>query len=360
MNCNGGSIVDQKFPKKSDVAERMKAGIVGCGHISGKHLAALRKLPGVEVAGVCDRDPALARRAALEAGGSQAYGDPGQLLTEAKPNVVHILTPPQSHRELAIAAMQAGCHVLVEKPMALTAEHAEQMAEVARREGVSLCVCHNFLFEPCVLRARELVASGAVGDVVSVDIYWRILRERVRASKWIHELPGGVFQEVAPHAFYLQLEFLDAPRVHSVLAKTVGSELGGSPDELRVQLEGASGLGSVAISVHSEPHLAFMRIHGIRQSLWVDFTTNTVVTLKKTGVGRLSKLRMNFDHGAQLWLQTTTNALKILSGRMAFGHATLIRQFYDSLRSGGAPPVTAENGRAVVALLDQTWSALNY
>jgi len=336
----------------------MKAGIVGCGHVSRKHLAVLRKLRGVEVVGVCDRDSAPARRAALDAAGSQAYGDLAQLLTEAKPDVVHILTPPQSHHELAIQAMQAGCHVLVEKPMALTVEEAERMAEVARREGVSLCVCHNFLFEPCVLRARELVASGAVGDVVSVDIYWRMIRERVRASRWIHELPGGVFQEVAPHPFYLQLEFLDAPRVYSVLATTVGGELGVSPDELRVQLEGTSGLGSVAISVHSDPHLAFMRIHGTRVALWVDFTTNTLVKLQKSGIGRLSKLRMNFDHGAQLWLQTTANALKILSGRMAFGHATLIRRFYASLRSGSAPPVTAEQGQAVVALLDQTWSAL--
>ena len=184
------------------------------------------------------------------------------------------------------------------------------------------------------------------------------MRERVRTSGWIHELVGGVFQEVAPHPFYLQLEFLDAPRVYSVLAATVGAEPGISPDELRVQFEGRAGLGSVAISVHSDPHLAFMRIHGTRQTLCVDFTTNTLVKLKKTGIGRLPKLRMNIEHGAQLCLQTTANALKILSGRMAFGHATLIRRFYDSLRSGSPPPVTAEQGRAVVALLDETWSAL--
>jgi predicted dehydrogenase len=336
----------------------MKAGIVGCGHVSHKHIAALRKLRGIELAGVCDRDAALAQRVAAVAGTSRACGDLAQLLAATRLDVVHILTPPRSHRDLAIQAMQAGCHVLVEKPMALTAADADEMTEVARREGVSLCVCHNFLFEPCVMRARKLVASGVVGDVVSVDIYWRMMRERIRTSKWVRGLPGGVFQEVAPHPFYLQLEFLDAPRVYSVLAATVGGELEVSPDELRIQLEGATGLGSVAVSVHSDPHLAFMRIHGTRMALWVDFTTNTLVKLKKKGVGRISKLRMNLGHGVQLWTQTVFNALKVLTGRMEFGHATLIRDFYDSLRAGEAPPVSAQQGRDVVALLDQTWSAL--
>lgn len=336
----------------------MKAGIVGCGHISLKHLAALRRLRGVEVAGVCDSNPALAHQAAFKAGGSQSYSDFTRMLAETRPDTVHILTPPQSHCELAIAAMQAGCHVLVEKPMALTVADAERMSEVAHREGVSLSVCHNFLFEPAVLRARELVASGAVGEVVSVDIYWRMMRERLRTSQWIRSLPGGVFQEVAPHPFYLQLEFLPSPQVFSVLATTIGGELAVSPDELRVQFKATRGLGSVAISVHSNPHQAFVRIHGTRQSLWVDLTTNTLVKLQKDDVGRLSKVRMNLGHGAQLWLGTVKTAIKILSGRMSFGHETLISRFYDSLRHGRIPPVTDAQGLAVVALLDQTWSAL--
>jgi predicted dehydrogenase len=356
-------VVDQSPTREPGTAPRasgtrLKAGILGCGHVSRKHVATLRKLRGVELAGVCDRDAALARRMAHVAGCSRSYSDLPQLLAEAKPDVVHILTPPQSHRELAIQAMRAGCHVLVEKPMALTVQDAAQMTEVSHREGVSLCVCHNFLFEPCVLRARDLVASGAVGKVVSVDVFWRLLRERLRNSGWIHDLPGGVFHEVAPHPFYLLLEFVDAPRVASVSAATVGGELEVSPDELRLQFEGATGLASVAISVHSEPHLAFMRIHGTRMTLWLDFTTNTLVKLKKAGVGRQSKLRMNLGHGAQLWMQTTMNAVKVLTGRMEFGHAALIRRFYDSLRTGSAPPVTPDQGRAVVAMLDETWRAL--
>jgi predicted dehydrogenase len=77
-------------------------GVVGCGHVARKHFAALRRLGNVRIIG------------------AGAYGDLDAMLEERRPDVVHILTPPQSHCELGLAAMRAGCHVLVEKPLAIT------------------------------------------------------------------------------------------------------------------------------------------------------------------------------------------------------------------------------------------------
>jgi predicted dehydrogenase len=284
------------------------------------------------------------------------------MLSDASVDVVHVVTPPRTHRELSIRAMRAGCHVLVEKPMAVDVSEADEMIAASRAAGVRLCVCHNFLFERSMLRARELVSAGAVGAIVSVDAFWRIKRggadDRYAAGGWIHELPGGAFHEVAPHPLYVVAELLEAPRIVSALVKSAG-EPGEGASELRVQIAGESALGSVAVSIRSEPHQTFVRIHGTRSTLWVDLASHVVIRIRGRGSGRLAKLRTNLDQSGQLLLGTFTNAARVAAGRMTFGHENLIRRFYESLSAGEDPPVTAEQGRTIVALLDEIRPAID-
>ena len=339
----------------------LAVGIVGCGHVAHKHLAALRAIRQISVVGVCDHDPA-AREAAARTSGGRAYDDLSAMLRDQKLDVVHVLTPPQSHCELAVGAMRAGCHVLVEKPLAMTSREVDHIVSVARQASVHLGVCHNFLFEPAVLRALAMLRSGVLGRLIGVDIFWRIhhggRNDRFRNSDWIRRLPGGVFQEVAPHALYLQSMFLGRPRIVSVLAKRIGGEVVRGIDELRVLLEGDASLGSVAISVHAEPHQASARIYGTEMSLVLDLTTNVIVKLRTKGTGRVAKLTRSADQSWQLLSGTLCNAVKTLTGRMRFGHETLIRTFYANLRNGVEPPVGAAQGRVVVALLEEISAAL--
>ena len=343
------------------VQDPVTVGVVGCGHIARKHLDALRRIGEVRVVGVCDRDPA-ARDAAARVAGAGAYADLSAMLEARRPDVLHILTPPQSHCELGLAAMRAGCNVLVEKPLAMTSGQADQMIRVAREAGVQLGVCHNFLFEPGVMRALAMLRAGVLGRLVSVDVFWRIRHgarhDRFRNNDWIHQLPGGVFQEVAPHALYLQAAFLGRPRIASMLAKRIGGEVVGGPDELRLLLEGDEALGSVAISVHAEPHQVSARIHGTEMTLALDLTTNVLVNLRTRGTGRVVKLVRSADQSWQLMGGTLGNALRAICGRMRFGHESLIRAFYANLRRGQAPPVDGAQGRLVVALLEQITATL--
>ncbi len=338
----------------------IRTGLVGCGHMGTRHLDCLRRVPGVVVTGLCDSDPRLAAAAAAAHPGGAPYPGIEAMLAADPPDVVHIVTPPASHHALARKALEAGCHVLVEKPMALNAREADDMVEAAGRGGARLCVAHNFLFEPAVRRARAMCERGALGTLTAVEIYWRVLRGAVdeRTPAWIHELPGGVFQEVAPHAFYLMHSLLDAPRVAAVSAKATGTANGG-PDELRVLFESATAVGSVAISQRSEPHLVTLRIHGTRASVLVDLTTNVLVRLRKLGLGRVAKVGAALDRSAQYLFGTGVAAARTLVGRSPTGRQTLIRSFYDSLRAEVAPPVTAEDGRAVVASLDEVWRRLD-
>ena len=92
-------------------------------------------------------------------------------MAAAKPQAIHILTPPASHCALTLEALEMGCHVLVEKPMADTAEECDQMIAKAKATGRVLSVGHSARMDPIVLKALELVKRGACGDILSVDFF---------------------------------------------------------------------------------------------------------------------------------------------------------------------------------------------
>lgn len=106
----------------------MRVAIVGCGQISRAHINALQETDGLEIKAVCDLDVWRARDIANLAGSANAYGDLATLLREERPDAVHVLTPPETHADLATQAMEASCHVLVEKPMALSLQQADTRA----------------------------------------------------------------------------------------------------------------------------------------------------------------------------------------------------------------------------------------
>jgi predicted dehydrogenase len=136
---------------------RMKVGIIGCGQIAMTHIPYVLAQPDARIVGLADASDGRARELATRFHIPSVHRTLTDLLNTERPDVVHILTPPQTHATLAIAAMEAGCHVLVEKPMAVNLVEAEAMEAVARRRGVKLCVDHNRLFDPAFVRAKALV-----------------------------------------------------------------------------------------------------------------------------------------------------------------------------------------------------------
>ena len=98
----------------------LRAAVIGTGKISEEHLRYLGSDPGVVLAGVCDLSPSLAKYAAARFKAGAAFSDSGEMLREARPDVVHVLTPPHTHAALVTDALNAGAHVVVEKPVAPT------------------------------------------------------------------------------------------------------------------------------------------------------------------------------------------------------------------------------------------------
>jgi predicted dehydrogenase len=340
-------------------ARRAKVGIIGCGSVADHHLNALTTLP-VEIVGLCDVDEQQAGRTASAFGLRRTFGQAADLLERERPDVAHVLTPPQSHRELSVLAMESGCDVLVEKPMAMDLSEADEMVEASRRTGRTLGVCHTHLFNPPVLEARALTANGRLGTVVGVDVGFTVhggVRDRYLARGWVNDLPGGVVHELAAHPVYLLREFLGTLSLASAVWKPIAALPPGAV-EFRAVFEGESGLGIAAISASGKPMQSALRIHGTGMTVSIDLRGRTVLkTSRPSGSGPpMRRARTNLNLAGQVASQTVATTLRELRRPWHRGHPVLIRGFYEAIRDGRPPPVTADDGRAVVGLLDGLWA----
>lgn len=146
---------------------KIRVAVVGCGSISKyRHVPEYAGNPNVELVAFVDPVIERAERFADQHGG-KAYADFETMLAEVKPQAVSVCTPNYLHAPMSIAAANAGAHVLVEKPMAVTDEEAEAMIEAAARNGVKLMVGHNQRFFPPHVKAKEILQSGVLGRVLT-------------------------------------------------------------------------------------------------------------------------------------------------------------------------------------------------
>jgi predicted dehydrogenase len=336
------------------IIKPLRVGIVGCGGAAFWHMSSMRRMEGVRVTAICDKNEALARRAARICRVKSYYADLSEMLENERLEVVDICAPPQTHPALATRAMATGCHVLTEKPMALTVGEADEMIKAARASQVQLGVVHNELFMPVVMKAREMVSEGMLGDVVGVSITDSIARDAdllLDSEHWCHKLPGGIFGEMLPHPLYLAQAFLGELEPVAVHSRKLGSRDWIAADELRVILEGKNGLATITESVNWPEDFMVLDIFGTAMSLHVDIWGAVMTGYGVAGAGRrFARGRQNLGLGFQRLGGTVAAAFKVLSGGFRDGHRALIGRFLESVRSGIGAPVTVEEAREAVRL----------
>jgi predicted dehydrogenase len=339
----------------------IRVGIIGCGAIARVHVPYIRAYKKAEIVGVCDCNQDQAESLAKQFNIKGIYAEPTALIEEQRLDIVHILTPPQTHADLAISAMEAGINVLVEKPMAVTTAEADRMIETARTMKVHLCVDHNRLFDPVVLKAKQLVENGTLGEVVGVESFQGLAHLSNSADSlfsknaWVSELPGGTLQNVGPHSIALLLAFMRVPRLVSVVTKRTGLIPGAPFEEVRAIFEGEKALGTLTFSLSPEPFLNFLNLYGSKASLQVNLNNMTLIIFKDRRLPKLlTKSWFNIDQSLQLLGSTIKTTFEVLTGKISFypGMGNLIRAYYDALENGGLPPVSGEQGREVVEILD--------
>ena len=148
---------------------KVRVGIVGCGFVANYHVNAWRGV-GAEVVAVCDVIEEKARGFARRHDIPLYFTSVGEMLDEVELDVLSVCTPPQAHKQVALEAIERGVNVFVEKPLVLSYPDALEVVERARSRNVKLGVTANYLFTPTMVKARDLVRKGSVGELKRVDV----------------------------------------------------------------------------------------------------------------------------------------------------------------------------------------------
>lgn len=206
----------------TSVEQTIGIGVLGCGRIARQAvLDPAQSVPGIEVVAVGSRDPQRAAAYADEHGISHS-GDYKSLMSNPDVDVVYITLPPSHHADAAIRALEAGKHVLCEKPLAANAADAARIVEAARRADRRVIEGYHYLHHPFAARAKELVAGGELGRLRNVEATFHIPEGIVQAGNIRLDslLGGGALMDVGCYLIHFLRQALGEPEVLHATATT--------------------------------------------------------------------------------------------------------------------------------------------
>jgi len=347
----------------------LKIAIVGCGKIADAHVEEIKKIPSVQLGAVCDLEPIMAEQLAARYGVPCWYCDVASMLEVEKPDVLHITTPPQSHLSLTRQAVAAGCHIFLEKPVALRHCDAEAIIGTAIGAGRKLTVNYWPRFEAPALELRRLYETGVLGIPVHVESFlgYDLGGEYGTALKrdpehWVHRLPGKLFQNVLDHVLNKITPFLDdeEPFIQAVAYR--GNAGGGESrsgellDELRVIIRGAQVSAYATFSAHARPVGQTLRVYGTKNTAHVDFMVRTVaLERKQTFPSALGRLFPPFLVAKDYLRQGLRNVNSFSHARFHFfdGLRRLLNEFYLCIEKDSPPPIAYGEILRVSAMMER-------
>lgn len=356
----------------------IKVGIIGCGKMADQHAMQIQRIPGVEIAGVCDTERLMARQMYERFTIGSYFTNATEMLETLKLDVVHITTPPQSHFELGKLSLQAGCNIYIEKPFTLNAAEAEELIRLASQTGLKLTSGHNAQFTHAMVRMRELIKQGYLGGkpVHMESIYCYNLRDETYArallgddEHWIRKLPGSLLQNIISHGVSKIAEFLnsDKPLViahgfTSPFLRSIGE--GDIMDEVRVIIQdGDSTTAYFTFSSQISPVLHQFRLYGPTNSLVVDDDHQILIKVRNNEYkGHLRYFLPPFEFAKQYVENFGVNFMKFLMKdfHLPFdaGLKTLIESFYHSVLSNAPPPVSYRDILLTAKIMDDIFAQI--
>jgi predicted dehydrogenase len=336
----------------------LRVAIVGCGKIADSHAAQIRRIEGCQLVGVCDREELMARQFSERLHLKCYYSDLNKLLMEAKPDVVHITTPPQAHFELAWQCLSKGMHVYVEKPFTLNTADAEALFDLAGKQGCKIVAGHDDQFHHTARLLRQKVREGYLGGkpVHMESYYCYQIAEKGSYAKallgdkehWVRKLPGKLLHNIISHGIARLAEYLvsDSPRViahglTSPLLRNMGeNEI---IDELRVIIVDADATAYFTFSSQMRPSLHQFRIYGPRNGLLLDMDNETLIQLPGQ---RYRSYAEHFLAPVGFAKQYAGNSIRNMRTflandfHMKSGLKYLTESFYRSIADDTPPPIT--------------------
>ncbi len=305
----------------------LKVGIAGAGLIAGVHARAYGAAGGVRVVAIADPVPGKAEQLAATVGASAL--DSIDALLDADLDILSVCTPTPTHAALAIKGLEAGLHVLCEKPIARTSEDARRIVEAADSASGILMVGHVSRFEDDHRQAKQVVEAGYLGDITMMSHSVTTSLPGWSQFGWLSdpELSGGPLVDLAVHSFDF-LSWVSDSKIVRVHAVGVDTAVGTATYAL-VHLRFAS--GAIARVESSWAHPAS---HGFKLAAEI--------------VGTEGRLSWNYDQLAGGFLHRAEGDTVRFDPLGERGFATEIASFVHAARTGGEPPVTGREGMAAL------------
>jgi predicted dehydrogenase len=247
--------------------------LIGLGGMGQQHARLIRETPGCKLVAVADPSPAAAARAAEHAPGATFFSHHAEMLARARPDVVVVVTPHDQHARITIESLEAGAHVLVEKPMATTHVDCVAMLDVARRAGRVLTVYHNRRNDGGFLAARAAIEAGLLGNLIEMHSGWLLAPgpETWRGQK---QSSGGLFFDLGAHIadWLIRLAASDIVSVSGDVVRLPGKNPELNEDHCVARIHFASGaVGHVTTSGLDLAPVHRLRLVGDRGTLVDDW-----------------------------------------------------------------------------------------
>ncbi len=333
--------------------EKLRMGMIGTGAITELHWLGYKDNPKAELCAIADVDEELVKKRAAEWGVKKAYTDYKEIIKDPEIDAVEIIVPPYLHAPIAIEALEAGKHVSLQKPMAMNIKECEQIIETAKRTGKTLRVFENFMYFPPLVKAKEMLDAGEIGEPLSIRIKcvqgitgkdW-VIPVRRWAWRFDPEKGGGgrVIFDYGYHLFnvarwligdvdkgfawitHREIQYhwiVDSPAV--VMWKYKNAEKYG-------QYEAVTSDDIIVRSKWKRPEDEWIEITGTEGFIWITQCTSELLDrppLIKYRDGQTTSYNIDADWGT------------------SFKNG--VSDFFDAVLEGRQPPLTGEDGKRVM------------
>jgi predicted dehydrogenase len=339
----------------------VRVAVIGAGKISEEHLKFLSGRKGIELAAICELSEVLGNFTAERFSVASSHSDYRKMLDELRPQVVHVLTPAHTHMKIVSDSLEAGAHVIVEKPIAPTHSEFLQLWRIAEKNNRRLIEDHNYRFNDQILTLEKMVALGRLGTIREVEVRLA-LPIRSPGGRYAdenlphpsHKMPAGVLHEFVTHLAYLLQRFM--PNFQQVRA--AWSNIGGGTlfkyDDLDALVIGNGIHGRLRFSAHTGPDCFSVIVRGSRAWAETDLFHPFLRITEPRGVGQqLSPLANQISNGFEM-IRSSIRGFrnKVLQRGPLHGLHRFLEKTYHALERNVEAPVTFDDMDAASRLVD--------
>jgi predicted dehydrogenase/nucleoside-diphosphate-sugar epimerase len=308
--------------QKFSTEKRLNIGIIGCGKMGRHHIRAINIQEHAKVVALADPIVEESDISDLISPEVEIYKTPEELFENVNFDVVHIVTPPSTHAELAVLALNNDVHAYIEKPFTLHRKEAEKIFDLAADRGISVCAGHQVLFErPSLITQQSL---DVIGTIIHVESYFSFRTVRRNIS------PVDQLIDILPHPVCLLLALMENACEGDAVIESICTDPGG---EVRAILRAGDTYGSLNVTLRGRPVESYVRVIGTNGSLFADFVRGTVIKLPGPGASALSVIYNTYSQPLQaLWKATCFFVSTALKKHKSYpGLSEIIKAYYSSI-----------------------------